>query len=120
MSLYTRLTNPQDTGGGFIEDPEGGLIELPETKIPIHAFTGMLSEFERGYIAGYQIVEAFDLTPEETTDAIGVRDLIAQATNKTLMLRIFKDCLYLAEGQYAYTTQPEMNARLQAALQDGV
>ena len=120
MSLYTRLTNPLPTGGGTFIDEEGNTIELPERKIPVHAFTGLLSEFERGYVTGAQIKAALNLADDEVTAAIAIKDLISQANNKTAMLRIFKDCIYLAEGGYAYTTQEELVTRLNAALADGV
>ncbi len=81
-------------------------------KIGIHAFSGALAEFFRGEYTGAQVVSMFELTPEQTTDAVWLRDKIAGHPNEVKFLRIFKDVLYLAETGVGYTTQAEFVARM--------
>jgi hypothetical protein len=104
-TLYARLS-----GVGLIEG-EGG-------KIAIHSFIGALYDFQSGYLTGQQVVQIYNLDAAQTTQAQALKDLIAAAPNKALFMRVFKNCLYMAESGDYYLTQPELIARLQAEVTD--
>lgn len=92
--------------------------DIAEQKMAIHSFTGALNELRRGKFTGQQVATMFGLTAGQQTAAIALKDLIVAAPQKTEFMRVLKDCLYMAEGRYAYTTQALLTARLQAEVTD--
>ena len=102
MSLYTRLTSP----------------EGDEVKIPIHGFSSGINELRQGYMTRAELIAMFVITPAEETQLDQIKDLVAAAPNKVLFLRVFKDCLYLAEMGNKYATVQEFVTRLQDEVTD--
>jgi len=94
MALYTRLIG----------------TELP--KIRIHSFTSAMDEWARGFLTAQEVIGFFDLDASEQTQAQSLVSIYNQATDKVRFMRVFKDCLYLAEQELAYTTQAEFVQRL--------
>jgi hypothetical protein len=99
MALFDRLVGY--TNGGAAPLPEG------EAKLGIHAFVGGLAELARGSVTRAQVIAAFGIAPSEEAD---LDALIAKAAGLSAARRpefriLMHDCLMLAEGRYAYTTQ---------------
>lgn len=105
MSLYTRITRPASPS---------------EVKIPIHGFCAMLLEWARGYVTGNDIATMFNLTASEITEGTWLKDqiLAVPADKRGEFLRVFRDICYLAELQLMYTTQAEMQTRVQSLVTD--
>ena len=104
-TLFERLSGVNLTEGG-------------ETKLGIHAFSSAINELRRGKFTGPQVTAMFDLTPAQVTTATMLKDYIIAAPDKNMFMRVFKDCLYMAEGGYAYLTQAEFVSRLQTEITD--
>ena len=85
MSLLTRLISPQ----------EG------EQKLPVHQFMAGLAEYKRGVISGAQLVNAFNLTSEETSQ---LQSFLNRVDDNSITREQVHDVLMLGEGKY-YTTQ---------------
>ena len=90
-TLFERLS-------GIGLDPDLG------EKIPIHVYSGAINELRRGKVTGVEIAAMFNLDASQVSDSIALKDLIVAAPNKTEFMRVFKDCLYMAESGYAYLT----------------
>jgi len=95
-----------------------GLGEESGEKMAIHAFSGAINELRRGKFTGPQVTAMFDLTPAQVTTATTLKDYIVAAPDKNMFMRVFKDCLYMAESGVAYLTQAEFVARLQTEITD--
>jgi len=95
-----------------------GLGNLEDQKMAIHAFAGAINEARRGKFTPQQVVTMFSLTAAQGTAAGVLKDYIQAAPNKTEFMRVFKDCLYLAECRVAYLTQADFIARLQVEIID--
>jgi len=92
-----------------------------DDKLAIHAFTGAINELRRGKITGAEITAMFNLTSEQVTAALVLKDLIVAAPQKAEFMRVFKDVLYLAETRTddsKYGTQALLVARLQEEVTD--
>jgi hypothetical protein len=72
------------------------------TKIAIHSFWGMISEWDRGYETQANVLAAFEIQAgEQTAQAASIKSHINAAINKTEFIRICKDWSYVGE-----TTDP--------------
>jgi hypothetical protein len=92
--------------------------EVNGEKMSIHSFCGAINEVRRGKFTQAQVVAMFALTPEQVTTATVLKDYIVAAPDKNMFVRVFKDCLYMAESGVAYLTQAEFVARLQTEITD--
>lgn len=98
-TLFERLT-----GMGLVEGAD---------KIGIHSFSGALYEYFSGELTGQQVAQIYVLTAAQTDQAVVLASLIQSAPNKALFMRVFKNCMYMAEAGDYYLTQPEFLSRLQ-------
>jgi hypothetical protein len=107
-TLFERLS-----GVGLAEN--GG---VSDRKMSIHSFCGAINELRRGKLTRPQVVAMFSLDAGQETSLLTIRDYINAAPDKMAFLRVMKDCLYLAEGGYAYTTPATFFSRIQAEITD--
>lgn len=99
MSLYLKLAG-----------------ENGNRKISVHAFSAALSEFFHGHLSGQGFIAMFELEGDEVADAIRIKDLIKAAPKKVSFMRIFKDTLYLMEGNYIANDEDAFWKRLEDAV----
>lgn len=94
-----------------------GLADASE-RIGIHAFCSAINELRRGKITPAEMAALFALDASQQSDVQQLRDLAIAAPEKTEFMRVFRDCLYLAETGYMYLTAGALVSRLQTEVTD--
>lgn len=89
-----------------------------DDKIAIHSFCGALYEYGTSNLTGQQVAQIYALDASQVTQALALVDIIQAAPNKALFMRVFKNCLYMAESGDYYLTLAALVTRLQAEVVD--
>jgi len=92
--------------------------EASGEKMAIHSFCGAINELRRGKFTQAQVVAMFNLDAGQITTMTTLRNYIVAAPDKMAFMRVFKDCLYMAECGDAYLTQALFVTRLQTEITD--
>ena len=66
-----------------------------EEKLPVHAFTAVLSEYKRGAVTGTQVGELLELSAEEKTQLQG---FLGKLDSDTINRSLLHDVLMLGES----------------------
>ena len=77
--------------------PEGSVAD-DEQKIAIHAFWGMIHEWQRGHETQANVLSEFSLTGSQLTDGQTIKQHINAAPDQVRFIRVCKDWSYCAEA----------------------
>ena len=83
------------------------LLGLEEPKLPTHQFMAALAEYKRGAVTGQQVVDAFGLSEEETTQ---LQDWLSNLDADTINRQLIHDVLLL--GEVELYTRAQVKGRL--------
>lgn len=101
MALFQRLKNEGDVEG-----------------IAIHAFCAALFDYSLGYTAPAEVASMFNLSANDLTQALAVKDLMDAHPDTQEFLHTLKTVVYLAESGLKYTNGADALSRLQASVTD--
>ena len=92
-----------------------GDISMDEPRISIHTIRAMFGEIERGALTPEDVIVAYELDTEQTTDLYSLLTYMAGATDKAYFSRFIFDWLVLAERGYGnYRDESAFWARVAA------